>query len=130
MRTLQKFELVTPTELNSYCVFERKLEDDPLVLFHLTPKSNYDSITENGFLSAASLGTGDLPSVSYAKQSSGCFANKGVIAEEDLVIFAVRFETLEQEGVAVNLSDIHVCKDEIQPVILGYCEVPKGYTIL
>ena len=128
-KTIEKWDLVTPTEDNDHCVFGHELEDNPLVYFHLTRKSNLDSIISKGFLSAAELGVGVLSSISYSKQSSGCFANKGNIIHEDLIVFAVKFNTLHLDGIEKNCSDIHVRDKDIQPVILGYCELPKGYPI-
>ncbi len=126
---IPKWDLVVPSEENGYGIFRQDLEANPLVLFHSTPKSNFSSIVSMGFRSAASLEIGALSSVSYAKRSSGCLAHVGNKAIEDLVVFAVKFETLDQEGIAENLSDIHVYKKDIQPAILGYCEVLKGYCI-
>ena len=127
LETIPKYEVVTPNEENGYCIFQAKLENNPLVLFHLTPKRNFDSIISQGFLSASELETGELESVSYAKKSSACFANKGNEITEDLVAFAVEFNTLEKVGIVVNSSDIHVYKRDIQPTIQGYCELPRGY---
>lgn len=125
---LQKWNLITPSEENRYCFFPKELEDDPLVLFHITPKGNLDSITTKGFLSAEKLGEENgLPSVSYAMRSSSCLAHIGNHASEDMVIFAARFSTLEQRAIKVNPSDVHVFDQDIQPVILGYGEIPKGY---
>jgi hypothetical protein len=124
-----KCKLVSPIEGNNYCVFNSELENNPLVLFHQTLKQNFDSIISNGFLSAAHLHTGEIESVSYAIRSSGCFANKGTKITEDLVVFAVEFNTLDKAEIVVNDSDIHVYNNEIQPTILRYCELPKGYII-
>ena len=120
---------VTPCEENGYCLFPPELEDDPLVLFHITPVRNFDGIIANGFLSGAELGTGELCSVSYAKRSIGCLAKINNVVSEDSVVFAVRFDTLGQDGIKVNESDIHVFRREIQPAILEYCELPSGYRV-
>ena len=125
-----KYDSVTPTEESSYCVFNSELEENPHVFFHLTPKRNFDSIISNGFLSAAELNIGKIESVSYAKKSSGCFANKGTKIIEDIVVFAVEFDASEFAEIVVNNSDIYVYKKEIQPTILGYCEFPRGYKII
>jgi len=124
-----KYEAITPNEENRYCIFEPELENNPLVLFHLTLQQNFNSIISRGFLSSSELNKGNLTSVSYAKNSSGCFANKGTRVTEDLVVFCVEFETLKQPGIVVNQSDIHVYKKEIQPTIIGYCEIPEGFNI-
>lgn len=120
---------VNPCEENGYCLFRPELEDDPLVLFHITPKRNLEGIMAKGFLSGAELGTGELRSVSYAKRSVGCLAKIGNVVDEDSVVFAVRFETLDKDGITVNESDIHVCRRDIQPAILGHCELPSGYRV-
>ena len=122
---IQKYDFVTPTEENDYCIFREELENNSLVLFHATPLNNLTSIVTNGFYSAARLGVGELSSVSYAKRSSGCLAHMGEISK-DFVVFAVEFRTLDQEGITVNHSDIHVYREDIQPIILRYCEVPEG----
>ena len=124
-----KYEFVTPSEENSYCIFKSELEENPLVLFHLTPKRNFESIISKGFRSAAELKTGEIESVSYAKRSSGCFANKGNQMIEDVVVFAVEFDTLDKAEIMVNCSDILVYNKDIQPAILGYCELQSGFKI-
>lgn len=74
---IPKWEVMCPTECNEYSLFAQALENDPLVLFHATPKQFFDNITTSGFRSAKSLGTGALESVSYARKSSGCLAHIG-----------------------------------------------------
>ena len=128
-KVLKKLDLTPPTENNSYCLFPRILEENPLVLFHATPKRHFEAIVISGFRSAAELGLGVLNAVSYAKQSSSCLAHIGNEVREDYVVFAVEFDTLQQQGIADNFSDIHVYKPEIQPDVLGYCEIPKGFRI-
>lgn len=129
-KELPRWEPVPPSEQNGYSLFSQELETDPLVLFHATPKRHLNSIAASGFRSAAALGVGTLPSVSYAKRSSSCLAHVGNQVQEDYVVFAVRFQTLQQQGVADNASDIHVYKPEIQPQILGYCELQKGFRVV
>jgi len=126
---IQKFDLIVPAEENGYCIFQKELEENPLVFFHLTPSRNFNSIVLKGFLSAKELGIGDLTSVAYAKRSSSCFANKGNIATEDLIVFAVKFNNLNQKGIKDNPSDIFVYLKEVQPTILGYCDIHKGYRL-
>jgi len=122
-----RLELVPPTESNSYCVFSQDLEEKSLVLFHATPKRHVEAIANAGFRSAHDLGLGELRSVSYAKRSSSCLSHIRGKAQEDYVIFAVQFSTLQQDAIVENVSDIHVYSSEIQPEILGYCEIPKGF---
>ena len=125
---MNKWNLITPNESNRYCIFKEELENDPLVLFHATPKENFDSICSHGFQSAKKLNLSEIRSVSYAKRSSGCINHIGTPAPKDFVVFAVKFETLEHNKIVINTSDIHVYDENIQPRILGYCEVPKDYT--
>jgi hypothetical protein len=124
---IPEWKMVLPTEENGFRFFAQELEDDSLVLFHVTPSKNFDSIVHSGFRSALSMKVGPLSSVSYAKRSSSCLAHMGNEAQEDCVIFAVRFESLEQQGISNNQSDIHVDDENLQPRILGYCRVPQGF---
>lgn len=128
-KEVEMWERVTPTEENGFCIFPQSLEDNPLIFFHATLKQNLEAIIISGFRSAAELGLGGLTSVSYAKRSSSCLAYIGKEAREDYVVFAVEFDALQQQGVKENISDIHVYKSEIQPGILGYCKVPKGFRV-
>lgn len=128
-REMQRWELILPTEENRFCLFAQGLEDSPMVLFHATPKRHFDSIASLGFRSAAELSSGELNSVSYAKRSSSCLAHIGNDVQEDYVVFAVEFDTLQQLGIKENSSDIHVYRSEIQPRLLGYCEIPKGFRV-
>lgn len=120
---------VTPTEENGFCLFSQELETNPLVLFHATPKRHFNSIVTSGFRSANELRVGILTSVSYAHKSSSCLAHIGNEVTEDYVVFAVLFTTLKQNGIVENISDIHVCRPEIQPHILGYCELKNGFRV-
>lgn len=124
--SIEIFGFIEPTEENRYCVFDAQLEDDENVFFHMTHASNKQAIIANGFKSAKELGVGELESVSYAKRSSGCFANLGTHLQEEHVIFAVRFTPEELKEAAVNPSDIHVYKKHLQPEKLGIVHLPKG----
>lgn len=128
-KQVPKWDLITPTEDNGYSMFEKKLEGCNLIFFHVTPKTNFESIIKNGFLSKAKLEGEGLDTVSYARQSSGCLAHINNQASEDLVIFAVEFSTLEDKNIYNNHSDIHV-DEKTQPTILGYCEIPKGFRVV
>jgi RNA:NAD 2'-phosphotransferase (TPT1/KptA family) len=123
---MKKYDMIHPTESNHYCLFSRKFEDDPNILFHATKKENLAPISQNGFQSADNLGTGDLQSVSYAYKSSACLAHLNGSFEQDIVVFAVRFKNLQEHGIVSNQSDIHVYSD-VQPEILRYCEIPQGF---
>lgn len=128
-KEMRKWELILPTEKNEFCLFAQNIEDNPTVFFHVTPKRHFDSIVSSGFRSAAELRSGELNSVSYAKRSSICLAHIGNDVKENYVVFAVEFDTLQQLGIKDNSLDIHVYKSEIQPRILGYCEIPEGFRI-
>jgi hypothetical protein len=39
----------------------------------------------------------------------------------------VRFKSLAEPGIKVNVSDIHVYRRDIQPEILGFVKLPAGY---
>lgn len=126
---IKQFHLTHPTAENGFCIFGREFEDDPEVFFHGTAATNFDSILKKGFLSAYELFSQGLESVSYAKRSSGFFANLGCIAKEDLVIFVVRFTPADLKKVVDNPSDIHVYNRSLQPDILGYIWLPEGFNI-
>lgn len=127
---VHKYEMTQLTEENRFCVFPSNLENDSEVFFHSTKASNFESIMKHGFRSAEDLNLGALKSVSYAKRSSSCFANLGWSADEDLVIFAVRFTAEDLGKVIVNSADIHVHRKCIQPQILGYVSIPHGFSLL
>lgn len=126
---IKTFEIITPNEENGYCVFSSELENDEHVFFHMTPTKNLDQIIKDGFRSAQELGLGNLYSVSYAKRSSGCFANLGTTLESEFVIFAVRFEPDALKEVTNNPSDIHVYDQHLQPVILGIVRLPADFRL-
>lgn len=124
---LKLWDAIEPSEENKYCLFMADLETDSQVFFHATPLCYKDSILKKGFKSAYILGIGPLKSVSYAKKSSACLAHLGCATDKDYVVFVVKFESLE--GIKENLSDIHVYKPDIQPKILGYCILNKGFEL-
>lgn len=123
----EKLESFQPTEDNNYSLFAGALEQDPLVFFHATPKNNLGSILKHGFKSSFDLGTGQLASVSYAKNSSSCLAHIGTDIAQEFLVFAVRFETIKVPEIIENMSDIHVFSSNVQPSLLGYCEISKGF---
>lgn len=124
-KAVQEFEFPWPNEEKGYRLFPAELEDDDLVLFHATPKQNFHAILKMGFQVRP-----PLESVSYAKSSVYCmahlFTGRQSLSEEAVVI-AVRFESLAQPGITENLSDIHVYRPEIQPIILVHCTIPVAY---
>lgn len=106
-------------------LFPPELENDPLIFFHGTHRKNLEPILKEGFKAFP-----PTDSVSYAKSSvyslTHIFMKQEVLTEEAVVI-VVRFDTLKQQGIKENFSDIHVYKPEIQPAIIGYCIVPLTY---
>jgi len=126
---IPRWNIVRRADPDDTALFDQELEEDPLILFHATPASNLLSIEANGFRSAADLGIVDgLNSVSYSKSSTYWNLVTEYPAKADFVMFAVRFNTLNQVGIRVNPSDVHVDNwREIRPQILGYCEIPCGY---
>lgn len=122
---MREFDFPWPNEEKGYQLFPMELENDILVLFHGTLQKNLNPILEYGFKAFS-----PQTSVSYAKSSiyslTHLFTNQRTLTEEGVVI-AVRFETLEQQGISNNCSDVHVYKNEIQPQIIGYCTVPIQY---
>lgn len=122
---MREFDFPWPNKEKGYQLFPLELENDPLVLFHGTLKKNLNPILKEGFKPCPTK-----TSVSYAKSSifslTHIFTNKQTLTEEYVVI-AVRFDTIELQGIKNNLSDIHVYKLEIQPTIIGYCTVPINY---
>lgn len=127
---LSRWSIVRRGSPDDFALFPEQLEDDGLVLFHVSPASNLTAIDASGLRSAADLGfAGGLDSVSYSKRSTYWSLVTGYPAKADFVILAVRFVTLNDPGIRVNASDIHVDDwRRIQPTILGYCEIPCGYS--
>lgn len=123
---IQKLGLVKPTKANNYCVFCNQFEYDKNIAFHMTKRENLCSIIHEGFLSKQSLSEEGLPSIYFAKKSSTCFDNFGNNIMYDMVIIAVKFDNLDQDGIETNDMDIRV-NESIQPKILAYCEVQAGY---
>ena len=46
---IPRWECISPTEANVYCLFPQSLEADPLILFHATPRRSLDAIARTGF---------------------------------------------------------------------------------
>jgi hypothetical protein len=127
LESIHRWEITRSGDPDEFTLFVKELETDPLVLFHTSPASNLAPILDDGFRSAADLGVGSLESVSYSKSSNFWCIVANYPAAGDFAIFAVRFDTLDQCKIQVNECDIHVYSREIQPEILGYCEIQKGY---
>ena len=112
-----------------YCVFPKEMEDDPLVLFHAAPADKVDKIRKEGFKSAEELGTGILKSVSFAYRSMSALTHLASFHGPDnpYVMFAVRYENLDQKGIIKNVSDIHDYSRDPPPEIIGICRIPPDY---
>jgi hypothetical protein len=96
------------------------------VLFHGTAEKNLHSILENGFVARP-----PLESISFAKNSrdslSHWYGNRSPDLPENGLVIAVRFESLNVQGIQNNISDIHVYKAGPIPKIIGYCVIPSAY---
>lgn len=115
---------------SEFCVFPDDLEHDPLVLFHATPIGNFDAIKTGGFKSAASLGTGILTSVSFAKRSVVALTHAMSMRKDNpgaYCIFAVSYDSLERKGLVDNGVDIHDNSLDPAPKPIGYCIVAAEY---
>ena len=128
---LVEYSFPTDPSSTRYCVFPDDLESDHLVLFHATPMENFEPISKEGFKIPDPTGTVGLQSVSFAKKSSMALGHAMQRRRDnpgEYCIFAVRYDTLEREGLANNLDDIHDYKLDPPPQIVGYCLVPTTYS--
>lgn len=126
------YDFIKPCEQNDYCLFDKELEQNPNIVFHTAPKENFESILEKGFLSAQELGVGGniaLPSVSYAKHSSGCVSHRGITQDEDYVVFAVKFQNIQDQRIVDSGDVIYVYIKELQPKIIAYMTIPKEFQL-
>lgn len=131
-----KYKFPWPNEEKGYSLFPQNIEDNQNILFHGTPARNFDSIVNNGFKSTKECGEGTdsnfvLPSTSYAKNSNQSLSHvcerRSKNQDEEFVVFAVKFQSINQQGIRNNNIDIHVDDSNIQPEIIGYCCVPTDY---
>lgn len=124
---MKEYEFQWPDQHKGYALFPEELEDDPCVLFHGTAEKNLPLIIKEGFKAFQ-----PLDSVSYAKKSSASLGHvcskRSVQHSENDVVIAVRFTSLNSQGIVENHSDIYVYKHEIQPEIIGFCIVPSSYS--
>lgn len=126
---MQPWPIVKPTEANNYCLFEQSLETDKNTFFHITKKENLESILKDNFKTAKELGIGTLDSLSFGKNSATCIANFHNEFPEDMVVIAVFFDDAQLKHVYDEAAEIKVHKKEIVPEILGYCDIPAGYSV-
>jgi hypothetical protein len=113
-----------------YCVFDKALEDDPLVLFHATPLYNFDNIIKHGFMPGIATGKSDLKSVSFAYKSSSVIElamQRRAGYREEYCIFAVRYRADVLSRTRGALWCIHDDSLTPPPEIIGYCIVPTNY---
>ena len=115
-------------EASSYRLFPEDLEADDNVFFHGTSRAKAAQICSNGFRAC-----GSLKSVSFARKSSLAlmYACKGRGPESpDGCVLAVRYNSLEREGIRLELDILHDDTLNSQPEIIGYCIVPKSYQFI
>lgn len=121
----QVYEFPWPNEEKGYCLFPDTLENNPEIFFHGTSESVLQSILNNGLqapniLDSVSLATSSSPTVGYACSKRSNVSPNGVV-------IAVSFEEigidhLRCEGDVSYMDDLSQ-----QPLIVGYCIVPKEY---
>lgn len=127
---ITKYDFPDDLASSGYCVFPAALEDDDLVLFHATPVGNRESIFRDGFKIPDKEGVTGLSSVSFAKRSPAALThaiNMRTSLPGAYCIIAVRYSSLDRQGLQVNASDIHDYTLNPPPEILGYCIVPETY---
>lgn len=113
-----------------YCVFPDELEDAELVLFHATAAENRQSIIDAGFRIPDPTGVAGLPSVSFAKRSIAALTHAMTMRNSrpgPYCILAVRYESLDRQGLKINISDVHDYTLDPAPAIIGFCIVPESY---
>jgi hypothetical protein len=113
----------------SYCVFPTVLENNELVVFHATPAKHLEAIIKDGFRIPGRTGVG-LQSVSFAKRSVTALTHAMIMRGDQPVsycILAVLYNTLDRNGLVVNVSDVHDYTLDPAPQIIGYCMVPASY---
>jgi hypothetical protein len=126
MAEIKEYPFPWPDEHKGYRLFPDELEDDDLVAFHGTARSNLQSIIDGGFRF-----TGSLQSLSFAKVSSYSLSHacsRRSAASPEGCVLAVRFAPpIPRHFVAVEVSDIHVYQLDQQPIVFAYCIVPADY---
>lgn len=119
------FHFPTDPADTDYRIFPHTLENNDRVFFHGTAEGNLVSILEKGFRIA-----GELPSVSFAKNSSlslgyACQARSSV--SPNGVVIAVLYEDVNKPFIKKEAFGIHVYCFNEQPKVIGYCLVPASY---
>lgn len=123
-------EYTLPSDMHireDYRVFPPELENDPLVVFHGTARSNLSAIVEGGFKRGSDVGA-RLQSISYAKRSSAALSHWVARREEgqEGVILALRFKSFvglsEEPDFVYDYNEVPT-----QPEIVGYVSVPATY---
>lgn len=128
--TIVKYDFPENPSASGYCVFPAALEEDGLVLFHATPIENQETIFREGFQIPDPTGDRGLPSVSFGKRSISALTHAMFMRRTRpgaYCIIAVRYSSLERNGLKVNASDIHDYTLDPAPEIIGFCVVPETY---
>lgn len=119
------FPFTTPTEEEDFRIFPSDIEDDELVVYHGTAKSNVASILATGFRRNP-----EAESVSFAQKSFFALnyaAGKRTADSPEGAILACRLRALGEPGVVVAGGLVHVYFDHLIPPIVGICIVPATY---
>ena len=115
-------------EASRYRLFPEDLEADDNVVFHGTSRANAVQICSNEFISGESL-----DSVSFFEKSSialGYACKRRSSESPDGCVLAVRYDSLEREGIRLGGGILHDDTLNPQPEIIGYCIVPKSYLFI
>jgi len=124
--SVTEYPFPEPNEKNGYLLFPNSLENEELVVFHGTARSNLDSIIEGNFKVS-----GELESISFSSTSSpalGYGCNKRSEQSPEGVVLAVKLQSLNKPHVVSSGGIIHLYKPEqVPPCILGYCIIPENY---
>jgi hypothetical protein len=121
----REYPFPSAPERNEYRLFPDDMENDEHIFFHGTAEKNLASIVSYGFRIS-----GDLPSVSFAKNSSLSlrYACEGRNDSAPCgVVLAVRYACLNKPGIVQESFGLHVYNFDEQPQIVGYCVVPASY---
>lgn len=124
--SVTEYPFPKPNEINGYCLFPASLENEELVVFHGTTKSNLESIIENNFKVS-----GELKSISFSSNSNlalsyGC--DKRSKQSPEGVVLAVKLQSLNKPHVVSSGGVILLYRPEQEPPrILAYCIIPATY---
>lgn len=128
--TVKEYAFPDDPSSQDYRVFPTQLENDEQVLFHATPEANRGAIIRDGFKFPDPQSGNPLRSVSFAKNSITALTHAMHMRKNrpgNYCIFAVRYASLDRQGLKVNLIDVHDYTLTPPPKIIGYCIVPATY---